>query len=1332
MKQSLTILKSLLFILFCNNLLAQPCRQADSLALVSLYNTTNGVNWTNKWDLTKPIDTWFGIQLNAKGCVECIDLDGVADCALSSQTGNNLVGTLPNFSFTELRILILASNQLTGVIPNFTLPKLEVLILQANQLSGVVPNFNLPNLERLVLSTNQLMGNLPNFNLPNLTELAAVNNLLMGSIPNFNMPNLRSLQLGNNQLNGAIPNFAMPSLQRLNLAGNQLSGSIPNFNMPILQTMSLFDNQLTGLIPNFDLPLLTNLFLDNNRLSGGIPNFNTPRLRNLNVSSNRLDGKIEILKQNIVFYSQDNRFTFEDLLPAITRIIDKTYDPQDSVFKDTALNALAGASFNIDLIVDAAVADNEYQWYKNGLPFGSPLVGTNKLVFNNIQVTDAGVYTCYITNPQLPLLKLVSRRVVLQVENPCRKLDSLALVTFFNATNGPNWTIPWDLKKPLNTWRGVRIGALGCVDSLDLQGNNLVGNFPASIGDITNLEYISIGLNPLTGPIPTTIKNLPNLRVFQVFKANLSGAIPIELWNLSRLERVNLSENQLKGSISPQIANLPNLKILYLDNNQLIGSIPTEIGGLTKLEVINLSSNNLVGIVPPMLSQLSNLVSLELQKNQLSGEIPATFGNLKKMTILDVRDNNLDSMPTLLGAEKLQILMMDNNKLTFDDIAPNMPILLRGGTFSYANQKPFFKDTTIVVQFGKSININLGIDGALSNSTYKWFKNNTAFDSLKLNAYNFINISPCDESIYTVQVTNTNVPFLTLQSRKITLKVDGNPATIIKNKTICSGQSYVLPLGRAVKMTGIYRDTFKTLRGGCFVDSLVVITNLDVSIPIKTTHNREICKGKTYILPDGKAVNTEGVYPITLKTPDGCDSLAEINLKFAPVLKQTINAVVCKGKTYILPDGKAVNTEGVYPFALKTPDGCDSLAEINLKFALVLKQTINAVVCKGKIYILPDGKAVNTEGVYPVALKTPEGCDSLIDINLKFAPVLTHSINAVVCKGKPYILPDGKAVTTEGAYPIALKTPEGCDSFVVTILSYTPALMRTVDVEICRGKTYILPDGKIVKIEGNYPINLKSGDGCDSLVETHLKLNETYVQSINASFCKGNTYKLPNDSLVLRAGSYPVLLKSRKGCDSLITTILTLNAASLNAEDDKTIFTNDLILLKINTLENDKIDVTKNYNFSILKQPHWGSLSPLSKGQYEYTLIKAGLKTDTFLYKICYNDCPNNCDSAQVFVSIQKEAAINETTSKGIIPNGHEANRMLRFSELDDPNRFPLSELVIVNRWGQVVFKESPYHNDWAGDNQNNQELPAGTYYYILRLNINEGKVKKGDVTIIR
>ena len=126
------------------------CRAQDSLQLVILYNATNGANWTNKWDLTQPVNTWYGIGLNDKGCVFTIDL-----------SANNLSGTLPNLSFPNLIELYLGFNKLTGNIPVLNTPSMVYLDLSSNQLNGSIPNFNLPSLIKLFLENNQLSGCIP-------------------------------------------------------------------------------------------------------------------------------------------------------------------------------------------------------------------------------------------------------------------------------------------------------------------------------------------------------------------------------------------------------------------------------------------------------------------------------------------------------------------------------------------------------------------------------------------------------------------------------------------------------------------------------------------------------------------------------------------------------------------------------------------------------------------------------------------------------------------------------------------------------------------------------------------------------------------------------------------------------------------------------------------------------------------------------------------------------------------------------------------------------------------------------------------------------------------
>ena len=61
---------------------------------------------------------------------------------------------------------------------------------------------------------------------------------------------------------------------------------------------------------------------------------------------------------------------------------------------------------------------------------------------------------------------------------------------------------------------------------------------------------------------------------------------------------------------------------------------------------------------------------------------------------------------------------------------------------------------------------------------------------------------------------------------------------------------------------------------------------------------------------------------------------------------------------------------------------------------------------------------------------------------------------------------------------------------------------------------------------------------------------------------------------------------------------------------------------------------------------------------------------------------------------------------------------------------FPNSELRIYNRWGNLVYQDSNYRNNWRGQNEGGNDLSEGTYYYVyLR---SDGEEFSGEVTILR
>ena len=140
--------------------------------------------------------------------------------------------------------------------------------------------------------------------------------------------------------------------------------------------------------------------------------------------------------------------------------------------------------------------------------------------------------------------------------------DRAALVALYNATDGENWTnnTKWLTDAPLHQWRGVSTDASGRVTDLYLARNGLSGEIPEELGNLTNLDRLTLGSNQLSGEIPNELGSLTNLRV------------------------LGLEGNQLSGQIPVELGSLTNLSGLYLHINQLSGKIPAELGSLTNLE----------------------------------------------------------------------------------------------------------------------------------------------------------------------------------------------------------------------------------------------------------------------------------------------------------------------------------------------------------------------------------------------------------------------------------------------------------------------------------------------------------------------------------------------------------------------------------------------------------------------------------------------------------------------------------------------------------------------------------------------------------------------------
>lgn len=715
--------------------------QQDFDALVSLYFSTQGSLWTDNtgWSTTNnnvksegEAGGWKGITVTGNR-VTAIDLEN-----------NNLNGYIhPDIgNLTALTSLKLSKNSLEQEIPS------EIGILT--------------NLTYLNLTQNQLSGNVP----------ASIGNLTLLSL----------LNLGNNQLSGDIP--------------------VEIGNLIALTELHLFDNQFTGAIPAgvANMSSLNILYIYNNEFST-LPDLSALPLTDF-----------------AGLFVYQNRLTFGDLEPNIEHLdADFQYIPQKkSTVPETLLAVSEGDNINLTTNIDGSA--NHYQWFKDGVAI-TGITSNADYPINNVQISDAGDYYCVVTNDFFPNLTLTSQTITVNfppqfesipveyaVENNFYQYDVSvtdaepsdvisiscednlgwlsiddngdgtarlygtptgshvgfndvvlkagdghsiveqsftiivsqqisnqdfdALKALYKATNGGNWTNQvngvelWDttVNNVSNRWKGITVHN-GRVISLQLPDNNLTGYLPPEIGNLTQLIDLDLQLN------------------------SIGGTIPPEVGNLSQLEMLRLSQNQFTGTIPPEIGNLTELEsYLWLFDNQLTGTIPTELSNLTKLQNLSLHKNNLHGEVPDELTALTNLNYLFLQENQ--------FTALPDFSHIDFNNGKFK---------------VGGNRLTFGDLEPNISELsdLSNGE-QYVPQAVFSVDyNQKTISGGEPFIISVTTDG--NNNRYSWFHEGTQVSNPSPDHKYFKIAEESDEGFYTCHVTNTDVPYLTLESTPIEL-----------------------------------------------------------------------------------------------------------------------------------------------------------------------------------------------------------------------------------------------------------------------------------------------------------------------------------------------------------------------------------------------------------------------------------------------------------------------------------------------------------------------------------------------------------------------------------
>ena len=206
---------------------------------------------------------------------------------------------------------------------------------------------------------------------------------------------------------------------------------------------------------------------------------------------------------------------------------------------------------------------------------------------------------------------------------------------------------------------------------------------------------------------------------------------------------------------------------------------------------------------------------------------------------------------------------------------------------------------------------------------------------------------------------------------------------------------------------------------------------------------------------------------------------------------------------------------------------------------------------------------------------------------------------------------------------------------------------------------------------------------------------------------------------------------SYKGCENFSTDTLVLfrDGTSVRAEDDEYTIDINTSLIAASVVANDQLSGLNDFEIKVMKEPAFGRLIN-DNGLIQYEPNPNFYGYDEFEYEVCNTNCSDMCDQAVVKINIVDKEQEDQCFIPNIItPNGDGLNDALRVPCIDQVNL--KSDIKIFNRWGDVVYNNANYKNDWTGT-YDGKQLPPGTYFYLLRVGEDQTKCQQGYFQLVR
>ena len=386
----------------------------------------------------------------------------------------------------------------------------------------------------------------------------------------------------------------------------------------------------------------------------------------------------------------------------------------------------------------------------------------------------------------------------------------------------------------------------------------------------------------------------------------------------------------------------------------------------------------------------------------------------------------------------------------------------------------------------------------------------------------------------TLTVSNANGSDVSTQTNLITVNA---PVTFSQTSDLCPGQTITVGTN-TYNSTGTYTDVLQA-SNGC--DSTIT-TIVTVSAGITNSQTVDLCPGHTVIVGTS-TYNSAGTYTDVLLASGGCDSTVSTTVNMLTPATNTLSFDICPGQS-VTVGTSTYNSPGTYTDVLLAANGCDSTITSTVNMLTPSTSTQNIQLCNGQT-VTVGTNTYNSNGTYTDVLQASNGCDSTVTTIVTVVTAITHSQTVDLCPGQTVTV-GTNTYNSAGTYTNILQSQSGCDSTVTTTVNVLNPSTFTQSIDLCPGQNVIVGNNTY-NSAGTYTDVLQASNGCDSTVTTIVNMLTPTTNSLSFNICPGETVTVGTSTYTV-AGTYTDVLQGSNGCDSTITTVVTINPGVTNSQ----------------------------------------------------------------------------------------------------------------------------------------------------------------------------------------